>query len=629
MTDLTSTIDNIEGIVYGYADKTLLHNNANKPSERFPTQRDMIAGEISKYLLSQYMPEDIWEAHESGDIHFHDADYSAMQYTNCCLVDLEGMLRLGLKVGNASIETPKSVSTAVAVTAQIIAQVSSHQYGGTSIDRLDEVLAPYVRKSYNKNHAFAKRWTKDEAKASVMATEMTEKDVIDAMQSLEYEVNTLFNSNGQSPFLTFGFGLGTSWEARLVQKHILLTRMKGLGAGKHTAIFPKLVFVLKDGLNMKPGDINYDIKQLAMRCTSERMYPDYISYDKLVEVTGDYKVSMGCRSFLSAVPSGETSGRNNLGVVSVNLPRIAIESCGDEKAFFELLEQKVGIATKALLWRIEQLKTLKAKQAPILYMYGAFGLRLDPEELVFPHFINRSSISLGYIGCHEVLQVMFGKDVDTMNEQSIKFIQKVLTYMRGVCDLYKDETGIGFSLYATPSESLCDRFNRLDEKRYPDMHWLFEKGYYTNSHHLDVARNVAPDAKFDYEANFTGIASGGCISYVELPDMKRFPEALEWVIDHAASKVHYFGINTPVDTCEECGFIGETLATENGFTCPACGNHDPMKLEVTRRVCGYLGNPGARPFNPGKQHEVMGRVKHGDVRNGEVHTKHKNPNIKK
>ncbi|QCQ65616.1 NrdD-like anaerobic ribonucleotide reductase large subunit [Salmonella phage Sepoy] len=563
---MQSLIRNCKEIIEGSADEELLFNNANKPSERFPTQRDMLAGELSKYLILEEMPIQIRNAHMIGDIHFHDADYAALGMTNCCLVALEDMLKNGMKVGNAEISTPNSITTAAAITAQIITQVSSHQYGGTSVDRLDEVLAPYVRKSYDKNHAFAKRWTKDEAKASVMATEMTEKEVYDACQGLEYEINTMFNSNGQSPFITFGFGLGTSWEARLVQKAILEVRMDGLGINKRTAIFPKLVFVLREGVNMKPGDVNYDIKKLAMKCTAERMYPDYISYDKVVEVTGDYKVSMGCRSFLAAAEDGETSGRNNLGVVSVNLPRIAIEAEGNIDLFFDLLELRVDTALKALEWRVDRLKYIQAKAAPILYMSGAFGLRLGPDEYVFDHFYKRASVSLGY------------------------------------------------SLYATPSESLCDRFCRLDREYFPEHEDILAKGYYTNSHHLDVERKVAPNVKFDYESNFTPIASGGCISYVELPDMKRFPDALEWVINYAASKVHYFGINTPVDSCGECGFLGETIASEDGFKCPICGNHDPETLEVTRRVCGYLGNPGARPFNPGKQHEVMGRVKHQDIR---------------
>ena len=607
-------IENVEGIIYGEAEDEVLFNNANKASERFPTQRDMIAGEVSKYLLSQNLPAKIWNAHAKGEIHFHDTDYSALGMTNCCLVDLEGMLKNGMRVGNADIESPKSLATAVAITAQILAQVSSSQYGGTSIDRIDEVMAPYVRKSYDKHHAFAKKWTKDTAKAAVMASEMVEKEVRDACQALEYEINTLYNANGQTPFVTFGFGLGTTWEARLFQRYLLETRLKGLGAEGRTAIFPKLVYVLKEGLNMAPGDVNYDIKKLAMKCTAHRMYPDYISYDKVVEVTGDYKVSMGCRSFLSAVDDGETSGRNNLGVVSINLPRIAMESEGDQDVFWDKLKSRVELGIEALHCRIKHLKTVKAKAAPILYMEGAFGVRLKPEDYVWPIFENRASISLGYIGCHEMLQAMFGEDIDTMSPFCIDFVKEVLQYMRDRLDKEKERTKIGFSLYATPSESLCDRFCRLDREAFPEFDEITEKGYYTNSHHLDVERKVAPNVKFDYESNFTSIASGGCISYVELPSMKKFPEALEWVIDYAAKTVHYFGINTPVDTCLECGFMGESVASENGFECPSCGNHNPETLEVTRRVCGYLGNPGARPFNPGKQHEVMGRVKHADVR---------------
>lgn len=606
--------DNIYGIVDGFADPVLKYNNANKPSERFSTQRDLIAGEVNKLLTLEEMPERIKRAHLLGDIHFHDLDYALSPMTNCCLVALEDMLKSGLTVGNAEISSPKSITTAAAITAQILTQVSSHQYGGTSVDRLDEVFAPYVRKSYDKHHAFAKRWSKDEAKASVMATEMVEKEVYDAIQALEYEINTMANSNGQSPFITFGFGLGSSWESRLVQRSLLQVRIAGLGISKRTAIFPKLVFVLRKGLNMSPGDANYDIKKLALKCTSERIYPDYISYDKVVEVTGDYKVSMGCRSFLSSVDSGETSGRNNLGVVSLNLPRVAMESGGNEDAFFDLLKDRVDTCLEALDWRIDRLRNIRAEMAPILYMNGGFGMRKGAKDLVFQEFLGRSSISLGYIGCHETLQAMFGPDVDTMEPRCINFVVRTLQYLRDRVDIKKQESGIGFSLYATPSESLCDRFCRLDKGIFPEYTEILAKGYYTNSHHLDVGRKVAPNVKFDYEANFTPIASGGCISYVELPDMKRFPEALEWVVDYAATKVHYFGINTPVDSCGGCGFMGETIATENGFECPHCGNHDPETLEVTRRVCGYLGNPGARPFNPGKQNEVMGRVKHNDVR---------------
>lgn len=612
--ELDKLIDNVHGIIDGLAEDELLFNNANKPSERFPTQRDFIAGEISKYMISQEMPAKLWEAHESGKIHFHDADYGILGMTNCCLVALGSMLENGLRVGNAEISTPKSITTAAAVTAQILTQVSSHQYGGTSVDRIDEVLAVYVRKSYNKHHSFAKRWLKDDAKASVMATELTEKETYDACQALEYEINTMFNSNGQSPFITFGFGLGESWEARLVQKCILRVRMKGLGVNKRTAVFPKLVYVLKDGLNKLPGDPNYDIKQLSVECTANRMYPDYISYERVVEVTGDYKVSMGCRSFLAAVDSGETSGRMNLGVVSLNLPMIGMESRGDIGKFRLLLTERIRIALEALDWRVNRLRSVQAKQAPILYMEGAFGVKLQADEYVFKTFKDRASVSLGYIGCHEMVKAMFGENEDPRSERAVNLISYVLDTMKKAAEEHGKLRGLGYSLYATPSESLCDRFCRINTEQFPEYDFVTKRGYYTNSHHLDVELKVAPNVKFDYEQRFTRVATGGCISYVELPNMKTFLPALEWVIDDAASKVHYFGINTPVDTCEECGFMGESKASENGFECPICGNHNPETLQVTRRVCGYLGSPNARPFNPGKQLEVMGRIKHADVR---------------
>lgn len=614
---LSDTIDNIKGIINGGADSTLLHSNANKSSERIPVQRDMVAGEISKYLELQDMPSHVADAHISGGIHFHDLDYTAFAMSNCCLIELEGMLRNGFRMGNADIESPKSISTAIAVTAQIVAQVASHQYGGQSLNRFDEVMAEYVRKSYNKHHAFARKWLKgDEASASVMATEMVRKEVHDAIQALEYELNTLHTANGQTPFVTIGFGLGTSWESRLIQEEILNVRLDGLGKHHRTAVFPKLIFTLRDGVNMKSGDVNYDIKKLAMRCTAKRMYPDYLSYDKVVEVTGDFKAPMGCRSFLSGIESGEIDGRNNLGVVSINLPRIGILAKGDMEKFWEMLAAITDTAFDALEYRVSKLKGVKAKVAPILYCEGAFGLRLSPEEEVFPHFKDRASVSLGYIGLHELALAMFtsiqtdinGKP-DINSPEINEFLISVLTYLKKRVDEKKEETHLGYALYATPSESLCDRFCRIDASRF-GMSKVTEKGYYTNSHHLDVNRQVSPTLKFDYEKPFTKIATGGCISYVELPNMKGQMDALEFVINYAAQHVHYFGINTPVDYCGECDYAGETVATENGFECPCCGNHSET-LQVTRRVCGYLGSPNSRPFIYGKQNEVISRVKHG------------------
>lgn len=602
-------IDNVYGILEQEADEDLLFNNANKASEQFPTQRDMIAGEVSKYIVSQEIPAGLLIAHNKGKIHIHDMDYRAQGYTNCCLVDLANMLEKGLKVGGAEIETPKSISTATAITAQIIAQVSSCQYGGTSIDRIDEVLAPYVRKSYDKHLATGLRWLKDDKKAAVYATEMTEKEVASAMQGLEYEVNTLFNSNGQQPFVTFGFGLGESWEARMVQKSILEVRMKGLGASGHTAVFPKLIFAVKEGLNKKEGDPNYDIKKLALRCTAERMYPDYVSYERVCAVTGDFKFPMGCRSFLSAIPTGETAGRNNLGVVSINLPMVAIESKERETSFFGVLDEYLELAYKAHDWAFSRLKGVRAKQAPILYMHGGFGLRLNPNDLVWDSFKGRASVSIGYIGVYEMCQALYGEGAKQVDH--IEFTKQVLNYMKTFCDEKAKETELGFSLYATPSESLCNRFNNLIAEQYPEYDWLTDKGYLTNSHHLDVREKVAPNVKYDYESNFTSIANGGNISFVELPQMKKHLPALEWVIDYGLNHSHYIGVNIPIDTCQDCGFMGDSVSSDQGFICPGCGS---TNIEVTKRVCGYLGSPGSRPFNPGKQAEVMGRIKHMNLK---------------
>lgn len=604
-------IDNIYGILEQEAEEDLLFNNANKASEQFPTQRDMIAGEVSKFIVSQEIPSYLLAAHNNGQIHIHDMDYRAQGYTNCCLVDLANMLREGLRVGGADIETPKSIFTASAVTAQIIAQVSSGQYGGTSIDRIDEVLAPYVRKSYDKHLATGQRWLKDPKKAAVYATEMTEKEVASAMQGLEYEVNTLFNSNGQQPFVTFGFGLGEDWEARMVQKAILEVRMKGLGASGHTAVFPKLIFAVKDGLNKKEGDPNYDIKKLALRCTAERMYPDYVSYERVCAVTGDFKFPMGCRSFLSAIPTGETAGRNNLGVVSINLPMVAIESQERGCSFLDVLDEYLDKAYAAHEWAFSRLKQVRAKQAPILYMHGGFGVRLQPNDLVWDIFKGRASVSIGYIGVFEMCQVMFGEGSKQTDQECIDFTKTVLKYMKAFCVEKAEETELGFSLYATPSESLCNRFNNLIAEQYPEYDWLTDKGYLTNSHHLDVREKVAPNVKYDYEANFTSIANGGNISFVELPQMKKHLDALEWVIDYGLNHSHYIGVNIPIDTCQDCGFMGDSVSSDAGFICPSCGSSN---IEVTKRVCGYLGSPGSRPFNPGKQAEVMGRVKHMNLK---------------
>ena len=617
----------IQGIVQGTAEATLLNNNANKASERIPVQRDMVAGEVAKAMAKSMLPADVWNAHEKGELHYHDLDYAPLfGMFNCMLISLDTMLKNGFSMGNAQIETPKSIQTACAVTAQIIAQVASHIYGGNTINNIDITLAPYVRKSYEKHLATGKLWTKDPERSVAYATEMTEKECHDAFQALEYEINTLHTANGQTPFTTLGFGLGTSWEARMIQRSILNVRREGLGKYKRTAVFPKLVFAIRDGVNRKSSDVNYDIKQLALKCSSERMYPDVLNYEKNVEVTGDFKFPMGCRSFLSSWKDSETDefvtdGRCNLGVVSLNLPRIAIEASRlkhgmtlEERKtrFFDILEARLGTAYRALQSRVDRLRTVQAKVAPVLYMNGALGIDLAADELVFEKaFANgRATISLGYIGLNETANALYqGAHVWDSPEKQ-EFLVAVVARLQEATQRWKEESGMAYSLYSTPSESLCDRFCRMDVLEFGNIEGVTDKGYYTNSFHLDVFKKVSPDKKIDFESPYAKHATGGHITYTELPDMKRFLNALEYVWDYSADKVPYLGTNTPVDYCGECDFQGESKATENGFTCPVCGNHDPETLQVTRRVCGYLGAPNARPFIEGKQREVMGRVKH-------------------
>lgn len=609
-TDINFTIEKLLN-----KDQTVVNENANKDSDVFNTQRDLTAGIVGKSIGLKMLPKHVSNAHQKGDIHYHDLDYSPYTpMTNCCLIDFKGMLGSGFKIGNAEVESPRSIQTATAQISQIIANVASSQYGGCSADRIDEVLAPYAELNYQKHLKDAKEWVAEDKREAYAKTK-TQKDIYDAMQSLEYEINTLFTSNGQTPFTSLGFGLGTNWFEREIQKAILNIRIQGLGAEHRTAIFPKLIFTLKRGLNLEPGTPNYDIKELALECATKRMYPDVLSYDKIIELTGSFKVPMGCRSFLQGWKDENgvevNSGRMNLGVVTVNLPRIAMESEGDMTKFWQLFDERMAVAKDALVYRVERVKEASPANAPILYQYGAFGKRLgkyDNVDSLFKH--RRATVSLGYIGLYEVASVFYGGEWEH-NPEAKAFTVDIVRQMKRLCDERSNEYDYHFSVYSTPSESLTDRFCRLDTEKFGIVKDITDKEYYTNSFHYDVRKNPTPFEKLEFEKDYPQAgASGGFIHYCEYPVLQQNPKALEAVWDYAYDRVGYLGTNTPIDKCYVCGFEGDFTPTERGFMCPNCGNSDPKTVDVVKRTCGYLGNPQARPMVKGRHKEIAARVKH-------------------
>ena len=625
-TDINFTIDKLLN-----KDQTIVNENANKDSEVFNTQRDLTAGIVGKSIGLKMLPSHVANAHQKGDIHYHDLDYSPYTpMTNCCLIDFKGMLANGFKIGNAEVESPKSIQTATAQISQIIANVASSQYGGCTADRIDEFLAPYAELNYKKHLKDAQDWVAEDLREDYARTK-TKKDIYDAMQSLEYEINTLFTSNGQTPFTSLGFGLGTNWFEREIQKAILEIRIKGLGSEHRTAIFPKLIFTLKSGLNLEVGTPNYDIKQLALECATKRMYPDVLSYDKIIELTGSFKAPMGCRSFLQGWKDENgvevNSGRMNLGVVTVNLPRIAMESNGDMNKFWDIFNERMGIAKDALVYRVERVKEATPANAPILYQYGAFGQRLgkyDNVDELFRH--RRATVSLGYIGLYEVGTVFYGPEWES-NAEAKAFTVDIVRKMKQFCEEWSDEFDYHFSVYSTPSESLTDRFCRLDTEKFGLVKDITDKEYYTNSFHYDVRKNPTPFEKLDFEKAYPEAgATSGFIHYCEYPVLQQNPKALEAVWDYAYTRIGYLGTNTPIDRCYQCGFEGDFTPTERGFVCPNCGNSDPKTVDVVKRTCGYLGNPQARPMVNGRHKEISARVKHmngSTIKNPGDYSKHR------
>ncbi len=599
--------------------KDVMEENSNKNARTASTQRDLIAGEVSKDLTSRLLlPEHISKAHKEGAIHFHDADYFIQPIFNCCLVNIKDMLENGTVMNGKMIESPKSFQVACTIVTQIIASVASSQYGGQSVNVAH--LGKYLRRTREKymrecTEEFGDSLSKADKERVV---NMRLQDELKAgVQTIQYQINTLMTTNGQSPFVTLFLYLDDKdeyiEENAMIIEEILKQRYQGIKneVGVYvTPAFPKLIYVLDENNCLKGGKYDY-LTRLAVKCSSKRLYPDYISAKKMREnYEGNVFSPMGCRSFLSPWKdeNGEYKfeGRFNQGVVSINLPQCGILAKGDEKKFWEILEERLQLCYEALMCRHNALMGTVSDVSPVHWQYGAIA-RLGKGEKIDKYLMDGySTISLGYIGLYEVTKLVKGCSHTT--EEGQKFALKVMRTLREHCEKWKKETGLGFGLYGTPAESLCYRFARIDKENFGTIKDVTDKGYYTNSYHVDVRENIDAFSKFTFESQFQQISSGGAISYIEIPNMKQNLDAMEDVVKYIYDNIQYAEFNTKSDYCHVCGFDGEiVINADNEWECPVCHNKDQRKMNVTRRTCGYLGE---NFWNVGKTKEIKSRVLH-------------------
>lgn len=601
------------------SNKDVMEENSNKNATVASTQRDLIAGEVSKDLTRRILlPEKISKAHEDGVLHFHDADYFLQPIFNCCLINIGDMLDNGTVMNGKLIESPKSFQVACTIVTQIIAAVASSQYGGQSVDIRH--LGKYLRLSREKFREHFKEECGDSVSDEIIE-KLTERrlreELKSGVQTIQYQINTLMTTNGQSPFVTLFLYLDKDdeyiEENALIIEEILRQRYEGIKneCGVYvTPAFPKLIYVLDEHNCLKGGKYDY-ITRLAVKCSAKRMYPDYISAKKMREnYQGNVFSCMGCRSFLSPWKDENGNykfeGRFNQGVVSLNLPQIGIIARGDEEKFWKLMDERLQLCYEALMCRHDALMDVTSDVSPVHWQYGAIA-RLNKGEKINKYLLDGySTLSLGYIGLYEVTKLM--KGVSHTDPVGREFALRVMEYMRAATDRWKEETGLGFALYGTPAESLCYRFARIDKQRFGTIEDVTDKGYYTNSYHVDVREEIDAFSKFDFESVFQNISSGGAISYVEIPNMRHNLEAVEDVVRYIYDNIQYAEFNTKSDYCQVCGYDGEIIINDdNEWECPNCHNKDHGKMNVTRRTCGYLGE---NFWNEGKTKEIKARVLH-------------------
>lgn len=613
-----TTDDSILSLIKN-SNKEVMEENSNKNATAASTQRDLIAGEVSKDLTKRLLlPEKIAKAHEEGILHFHDADYFVQPIFNCCLINIQDMLDNGTVMNGKLIESPKSFQVACTVMTQIISAVASSQYGGQSVDL--KHLGKYLRKSHDKYEKAYRAHFGDEFDDDTiekLVQDRLKDELKSGVQTIQYQINTLMTTNGQSPFVTLFLNLDENneyiEENAMIVEEILRQRLEGIKNEKGvyvTPAFPKLIYVLDENNCLKGGKYDY-ITKLAVKCSAKRMYPDYISAKKMREnYEGNVFSCMGCRSFLSPWKDENGNykfeGRFNQGVVSINLPQIGILAKGNEDVFWKLMDERLQLCFEALMCRHNALKGTLSDVSPIHWQYGAIA-RLDKGEKIDPLLYGGySTMSLGYIGLYEVTKLMKGvSHTDPVGEE---FALRVMNHMKEAADRWRDETNIGFSLYGTPAESLCYRFARIDLEKFGEIKDITDKGYYTNSYHVDVREKIDAFSKFSFESQFQKISSGGSISYVEIPNMRHNLEALEEVVKFIYDNIQYAEFNTKSDYCHVCGYDGEIKINDDlEWECPQCGNKDHSKMNVTRRTCGYLGE---NFWNVGKTKEINARVMH-------------------
>lgn len=618
------------------ANEDVKQENSNKNPTIISTQRDYIAGEVSKDLTRRkFLPKDIVKAHDEGIIHQHDTDYFIQNSTNCCLVNLEDMLQNGTVISGTLIEKPHTFSTACNIATQIIAQVASSQYGGQSISLAH--LAPFVQASREKFQSDYSQllgsMTTDNYNKFIET--LVYKDIVKGVQTIQYQVLTLMTTNGQAPFITLYMDINEAEEgqtrddlATIIQE-VLNQRIQGVKNQSGvwiTPAFPKLIYTLDEN-NIPPESKYYYLTELAAKCTAKRMVPDYISAKMMRKLKGDVYPVMGCRSALTPDRFTDTGagnvakagnyepgkhkyyGRLNLGVVTINLVDAALSSGGNYEEFWKILDERLELCYRALMCRYNRLKGTPSDVAPILWQHGALA-RLDIGEKIDKLLVNGySTISLGYAGLYECTKYMTG--VSHTDEKGKSFAIKVMEYLNDKCSVWKENENIDFSLYGTPLEATTYKFAKCLQKRFGVIEGITDKNYITNSYHITVTEPIDAFTKLKFESEFQAFSPGGCLSYVEVPNMQNNIEAVLAVIRFIYDNILYAELNTKSDYCQVCGYDGEILIVkDNGklvWECPKCKNRDERKMNVCRRTCGYLGT---NFWNAGRTEEIKERVLH-------------------